>query len=96
MRERVNDAHRLCVSDLFGLLPKDELLLSREHLVDAFPVEHRDLRVELFYLSDQLLCSWKKIGINCNIYGSIKGHIDACNISNVRVEIVLELWDIDI
>ena len=38
--------------------------------------------------------SW--VGINCNVYGSIKGHIDACNISNVRVEIVRELCDIDI
>ena len=57
MRERVNDAHRLCVPDLFGLLPKDELLLSGEHFVDAFPVEHRNLRVELLYLGYQLLGS---------------------------------------
>ena len=47
--------HRLCVTDLLWLFPKDELLLTREHLVDALPVEHSYLWVELLDLRNELL-----------------------------------------
>ena len=49
--------HRLSSFDLLGLLAEDELLLAREDLVDALPVEHRDLEVELLDLGDQFLGS---------------------------------------
>ena len=49
--------HRLSSFDLLGLLAEDELLLAREDLVDALPVEHRDLGVELLDLRDEFLGS---------------------------------------